>query len=107
MTEDPFSAKNLIATGYMAVIAGAGGLVSFYQKVKAGQARAFNISELVGEIVVSGFVGLVTYAVCKGLEVNEYLTIAGVAITGHMGTRAIFMLETKAEELVKGFTPKT
>jgi hypothetical protein len=104
--DDPFSAKNLVATGYMAIVAGAGGLVNFYQKVKTGKARAFNIPEFIGEVVVSAAVGIVTYWVCKGLEINEYLTVAGVAITGHMGARAIFVLESKAEDLVKQWGPK-
>lgn len=101
--DDPFSHKNLIATAYMAAVAGAGGLVSFYQKVKAGKVRAFNVVEFVGEIVISGAVGILTYWICKGLEVNEYLTVAGVAITGHMGARAIFVAETKIEEMVGSF----
>src|SRR5678809_1102853 len=103
MIDDPFSSKNLVATAYMAAIAGAGGLVSFYQKVKAGKVRVFNIVEFVGEIVISAAVGILTYWICKGLEVNEYLTISGVAITGHMGARAIFVLESKAEEMVNGY----
>lgn len=106
MTEDPFSTKNLIATAYMAVIAGLGGAVGFVQKVKAGKARPFNIPEFVGEIFVSGSVGVVTYWIMHGLDINDYLAAAGVAIAGHMGTRAIFLLESKAEELVKNFGPK-
>lgn len=95
--DDPFSTKNLIAAGYMAAVASIGGIVSFYQKVKVGKVRAFNVVEFVGEIVISGIVGVLTYWICKGLEVNEYLTVAGVAITGHMGTRAIFIVESKVE----------
>lgn len=106
MTDDPFSAKNLLATAYMAAIAGASGAVSFYQKVKAGKARPFNIPEFAGEIIISGTVGVVTFWIFKGLGVNEYLTAAGVAISGHMGARAIFLAETKVEEFFDSWKPK-
>lgn len=101
-TEAPFSDANLIPTLWMAVIAALGGAANWYQKVKAGQARAFNVMELVGEILVSAFVGLVTYWICKGYGVNEWLTAAAVAITGHMGSRAIFIAEQWLENKTKG-----
>ena len=98
----PFVATNLVPTLWMAAIAILGGFVSFLQKVKAGKARAFNIMELAGEMLVSGFVGVVTYWLCQAYNVNPYLTAAGVAIAGHMGTRAIFIAEQWAE---KKFNP--
>ena len=89
----PFVAKNIIPTLWMVAISAASGALSFYHKVQDGKVRAFNITEFIGEIVTSCIVGLVTFWICKGLEVNEYLTAAGVAITGHMGARAIFIAE--------------
>lgn len=99
---DPFVLKNLIPTLWMLGIAAAGGAVSFYQKVKSGKARAFNVAEFIGEIFTSAFVGLVTYWICKSYGVGEYLTAAAVAITGHMGSRAIFVAEQWIEKKVKG-----
>lgn len=101
--DDPFSPKNLIFTGYMAALAAAGGVVSFYQKMKAGKVRVFNFVEFVGEIVISAGVGVLTYWICKGLDVNDYLMAASVGIAGHMGSRAIFVAETKIEEMVNSF----
>lgn len=89
----PLSWANVIPTVWMVMIAAAGGCVNFYGKVKSGDAHAFNIIELIGEIVVSAAVGLVTFWICRGFEVNEWLTAAGVAISGHMGTRGIALLE--------------
>lgn len=94
----PFVASNLIPTIWMAVIAASGGFMGFYGKYKAGKVRAFNLTELIGEVVVSVAVGLVTFWICKGFEVNEWLTAAGVAISGHMGARAIFLLENTIEK---------
>ena len=94
----PEVVKHIIPSLYMAAIAAAGGALSFYSKVKTGKVRAFNITEFVGEIVTSAIVGLVTFWICKGFGVNEWLTAAGVAISGHMGARAIFLLEKTLEK---------
>jgi len=97
----PFSPQNLVPTLWMVAIAVLGGIANFYQKVKMGKARAFNVMELVGEVLVSAFVGLVTYWLCKGYGVNEWITAAAVGVTGHMGSRAIFLAEQWIESRVK------
>ncbi len=89
----PFEWSNLFPTLWMLAIAASGGFVSFYGKVKSGESKVFNIMELLGEVFVSALVGLVTYWICKGFAVNEWLTAAGVAISGHMGTRGIALVE--------------
>lgn len=97
----PFVFKNLIPTLWMIGISMLGGIVHFLQKVKAGKARAINIVELFGEMMISGFVGIISYWLCKAYGINEYLTAAGVAISGHMGARAIYLLEQWIDKLVK------
>lgn len=97
----PFEFKNLVPTLWMFIVALMGGAVSFYQKVQAGRARALNISELIGEMFTSGLVGIITFWICRAYGVNEYLTAAGVAISGHMGARAIFLLENWIESKFK------
>lgn len=97
----PFTDGNLVPTLWMMAVAALGGMANFYQKVKNGKTRAFNIMELLGEILVSAFVGLVTFWICKGSDVNEWLTAAAVAITGHMGSRAIFIAEQWIETKLK------
>ena len=89
----PFEWSNIIPTLWMLLIAAAGGFVSFYGKIKAGNTTVFNLVEMIGEIFISAAVGLVTFWVCKGTGVNEWLTAAAVAISGHMGTRGIGLLE--------------
>ena len=98
---EPFTLSNLVPTFWMVTVAALGGVANFYQKVKTGKARAFNVMELIGEVLVSAFVGLVTFWICKGYGVNEWLTAAAVAITGHMGSRAIFIAEQWIETKLK------
>ena len=99
--EGPLSASQALPTLIMVIVAIGGGLASFYRKVKSGQARAFNVTELIGEIFVAGFAGLMAYWIFKGFAVNEYLSAAGVGIAGHMGSRALFLAEKIIEERIK------
>lgn len=79
-----------------------GGVVSFYNKLKVGHTRVFNIMELMGEIGTSAFAGIITFYLCEWAEISPMLTAAFVGISGHMGSRAIFKMERWAENR---FTP--
>lgn len=74
-----------------------GGFASFYQKVRKGQARWVNLGELLGELVTSALAGLLTYWLCRASGVSEWMTAAFVGIGGHMGSRALFVLERLLE----------
>ena len=76
------------------------GLASFVRRVRSGEAKYSNIIELIGELVVSAFAGLVTFFLCRSAAFDEMLTAAFIAISGHMGTRIIFIFEAY---LVKRF----
>ena len=70
-----------------------GGIANFLRKIKANDARPFNIVELFGEIFISGFTGIITFLLCDSAGFNPITTACLVAISGHMGSRGIFMLE--------------
>ena len=74
-------------------LAALGGAASFVRRVRNGQAKYSNIVELIGELVVSTFAGLVTFFLCQSANFDDMLTAAFVAVSGHMGTRLIFMFE--------------
>lgn len=97
----PFSADQIVPTLIIVAIAILGGLLNFRQKVKKGITRWLNINELIGALFMSAGCGLFAYWVFKGLGVNEWFTAAGVGIVGHMGSRAIFMLEEVAKQWVE------
>ena len=75
-----------------------GGVASFLRNAKLGKARPFNIMELLGEVVISSFAGIVTFMLAQAADINSLLTAALVAISGHMGSRAIIAAETWAEK---------
>lgn len=71
-----------------------GGWASFVRKMREGHARAWNITELVGELVISGFTGIVTAHLCDAAGAPDPLKYALVGIAAHMGSRALFKMES-------------
>ena len=78
-----------------------GGLVSFFKKVQQGVARPFNLFEIVGEVVTSGFAGVITFYLCEWAEMDRMLTAALVGVCGHMGSRAFTLFEKVLEDRLK------
>lgn len=78
---------------WVVLLSGAGGLVSFLQKLKSGAIKRFSIGELVGEMFIAAFVGIITMLFCRWAALNIWLTAALVGLCGHMGSRAMFVAE--------------
>lgn len=70
-----------------------GGTVNYLRKRREGIIPAFSITEFAGELMTSAFAGLITFFLCEAAGFNPMLSAAFIAISGHMGSRAIFMLE--------------
>lgn len=93
----PFDLALLGTYAWVLLVSLLGGFASFYQKVCAGHARWFNLGELAGELATSAIAGLITYWLARSGGVNEWMTAALIGIAGHMGSRAMFMLEKLLE----------
>ena len=74
-----------------------GGVVNFIQRVKQGESQRWSITELFGEIVISAFAGIITFYLCEASQIDPLITAALVGISGHMGSRAIFLFEKFAK----------
>jgi hypothetical protein len=70
-----------------------GGVASFMRKMGNGHVRAFNFTEFVGELAISGFTGVITANLCDSAGAPAPLKYALVGIASHMGSRALFKLE--------------
>lgn len=92
---------SLLTYVWMGLWAALGGVLSFAQKVKAGQARWINLGELIGEIFTSAFVGVVTGLLCEAAKFPSAATWALVAVSGHAGGRAIFWLERLMQKMIE------
>lgn len=102
--QSPFDVALFATYAWVIGISCLGGIASFVRKVRSGQARPFNLVELLGELVVSAFTGMLTYWFCRWAELNEWATAAYIGVASHMGSRAIFMGEQAFERIVRRFT---
>jgi hypothetical protein len=89
----PFDLALLTTYAWVFLISMLGGVASFWRKVKSGQARWFNFAELVGELFISAFAGLLTFFVASWARLDMWMIAALSGISGHMGSRALFLLE--------------
>lgn len=69
-----------------------GGIVHYFNVMRETKMK-FNLFALIGEILTSAFVGIITFFLCDAAGLNWQMTAAMVGISGHMGTRAIFKFE--------------
>ncbi|MBX9635923.1 MAG: phage holin family protein [Nitrosomonas sp.] len=83
------------ALGFL--MASAGGAVNWYAKVRRGHPRAFNIGELIGEIFISGFVGMMAFMSLDAIGQPIGLCAAAAGVGGHMSTRLLFAVERVIE----------
>jgi len=100
--KDPFS-YTLVTYFWVLGISVFGGVASYIRKIRQGIICCFSLHELVGEIVVSAFVGIVTFYLCEYAHIYGALSAALIAIASHMGSRAIFIFETAADSVFQRF----
>lgn len=99
--KDPFN-YSLITYLWILGLSAVGGAVNFSRKMRDGVVRAFNFTEFIGEIMTSSFAGLLTFWLCEWSNIDRMLSAVLIAISGHMGSRAIFRMEKWAESKFGG-----
>jgi len=77
-----------------------GGTASYLARLRRSQA-AFSFAELLGEWTISGFAGIITAYLCTWAGFPAPVTFAFAGIAGHMGGRAISLIEQGVEAWVR------
>ena len=77
-----------------------GGLVQYAQRLRRGE--PFSWRSLALDLVISPFAGLLTWLLCQSAGITGPLSAVLIAVSGHMGTRAIASLETFRERVFGG-----
>ena len=90
---DRFLDYSFLTIVWVAGLSIVGGVANYARKVSERIIKRFSIVEFMGELFISGFAGIITFLLCESASVDLKLTAALVGISGHMGSRAIFMLE--------------
>lgn len=81
-----------------------GGTASYISRIRRNK-LPFSIIELIGEWCISGFAGVVMMYICLDLSMSTPITAVATGIAGHMGGRAIYLIEiwfTKRFEFFQG-----
>ena len=76
-----------------------GGVVNHITTLRSGR-KKFQLKELIFDIVVSTFAGLITFYFCRSAGISETMSAVLIAISGHMGTRAIAGFETVYRRII-------
>lgn len=79
-----------------------GGIVSYIQRLRIHRSR-FNWKDLTFDLVISSFAGLLTHFFCEYSNVGGSMSAILIAVSGHMGTRAIASFE-KMRDRIFGVT---
>lgn len=100
MPNDKEFLQFLVTLPWVLFLSIAGGLVAFIRRLNKStepQPLMHVFARLVGELVISGFAGLVTFLLCQEWGVSSNITAVFVAISGHMGGSAI----DKIQEIIE------
>ena len=89
---DPES-YNFITYLWVLAMAALGGISNNIKKIRSGELKRFSFSELLGDLVISGFIGIVTFFLCEYENLEQILTAAIVGMSAHQGTRGIYFIE--------------
>lgn len=80
-------------------------VASYARKLKEGRAR-FSLAELIGEMFISGFVGVLTFWLCEAANIDQPFSAAIIGISAHMGSRSIMLMENVSSVLLKKWIKK-
>lgn len=70
-----------------------GGTVRTITNLKTGMSFDDVCKRWLVDIVVSAFIGIITFFLCEYAQLSQLLTASFVGISAHMGTRAIVIIE--------------
>lgn len=92
MEKDPTN-YTLLTYSWVLVLAVWGGTVNTIRNIKSGNRNSFSIAEWIGDIVIAGFIGLVTFFLCEYSGIDPMLSAVLIGISSHQGARGLMFIE--------------
>lgn len=83
-----------------------GGITHNIRKIRSGDLKRFSFSELIGDITLSGFIGVMTFWLCEYSKIDPMLQAVFIGIASHMGARALFPIEKMFGKWIETFANK-
>lgn len=93
MPEKEITNYSILTYGWVVLVSMWGGVVSFLRKHNDAVVRPFNLIEMIGELLTSGFIGVITFWLCEWSGTPPLLSAAMIGISGHMGSRGLYQFE--------------
>jgi hypothetical protein len=93
--------KELFGYFWLVLLSVWGGTVNYLMRMKKDNKPLFSLTELIGEWAISGFAGLLTAFACVEMGMSWQMTAFFTGVSGHLGGRAIYLMEAYAQEKVK------
>jgi len=78
-----------------------GGITHNIRKLRDGTLKRFSVSELIGDLFISAFIGILTFYLCEWANLDKLLSAVFIAITAHMGTKGIAVFENAVSKRVE------
>lgn len=78
-----------------------GGSASYIRRVRSMQIPRYSFVEFIGEVVIAAGVGVLTFFLCEWGNLDKMLSAVFIAITAHMGSRALLIAEQVLERYIK------
>ena len=91
MLPPPKSPENYSLLTYIWVIglSAWGGVAHHLYKLQVDKNAEFSLFSFLTDVIISGFVGVITFFLCESNDFDPLVTASIVGISSHMGTRSI------------------
>lgn len=77
------------------------GIANYFYRLKDAESKKFLLFELMSDITISGFVGMITFFFCESSALDPMLSAAIIGISAHMGSRGLFLIERVLVDVIK------
>lgn len=92
---------SLAEYGLMLSVAILGGLVGWIRKVKAGELPPWSLAQLIGEMVISAFAGLLTFWGCTAADMPLVVIAPLAGMAGLAGSKGLVLAENYAQKFAE------
>lgn len=75
------------------VLSAWGGIVHFVRRTREAKGENFVLAELIGDLTISTFVGLIVFLLCQVAGFSQLLSVALCCIASNMGSKALYLIE--------------
>lgn len=88
---------------FVAILGALGGLIARLQIIMGIGVHCWKcaIGRIISDSCTSGFCGILAFWACESINMKPLLTAVIIGITGHMGSRALFLVEKLISERIK------